>query len=46
MPDPPDKQSLQELLQRAGSGDETAWREIIETYTPRVYGLIRAERQR
>ena len=43
MPDPPDKQSLQELLQRAASGDESAWRVIIETYTPRVYGLIRAQ---
>src|SRR5262249_42828238 len=33
----------QETLQRAAGGDEGAWREIIEAYSPRVFGLIRAQ---
>ena len=39
----PEKTSLQEMLERAARGDETAWRQIIETYSPRVFGLIRAQ---
>ncbi len=35
--------SLEETLQRAAAGDETAWRDIVEAYTPRVFGLIRAQ---
>ena len=35
--------SLEETLQRAAAGDETAWRDIIDTYSPRVFGLIRAQ---
>ncbi len=35
--------SLEETLQRAAAGDEAAWREIVEAYTPRVFGLIRAQ---
>jgi len=35
--------SLEETLQRAAAGDETAWRDIVETYSPRVFGLIRAQ---
>lgn len=35
--------SLEETLRRAASGDEAAWRDIVETYTPRVFGLIRAQ---
>ncbi|MHC4991742.1 MAG: RNA polymerase sigma factor [Planctomycetota bacterium] len=43
MTEPPDKQTLQGLLQRASNGDESAWRSIIEIYSPRVFGLIRAQ---
>ncbi|MHC5004592.1 MAG: RNA polymerase sigma factor [Planctomycetota bacterium] len=39
----PDKQTLEEMLGRAGRGDEQAWRSIIEAYSPRVFGLIRAQ---
>ncbi len=35
--------SLEETLQRAAGGDETAWRDIVEAYSPRVFGLIRAQ---
>ncbi len=35
--------SLEETLQRATTGDEAAWRDIVEAYTPRVFGLIRAQ---
>lgn len=35
--------SLQANLQRAADGDETAWRRIVDTYAPRVFGLIRAQ---
>ncbi len=35
--------SLEETLQRAAAGDETSWRDIVEAYTPRVFGLIRAQ---
>ncbi len=35
--------SLEETLQRAAAGDEAAWRDIVEAYTPRVFGLIRAQ---
>ncbi len=35
--------SLEETLQRAAAGDETAWRDIVDTYSPRVFGLIRAQ---
>ena len=41
MPPPPPKK-LQETLQRAAGGDERAWREIVEAYHSRVFGLIRA----
>ena len=43
MSPPPPKESLEITLQRAGAGDETAWRQIVETYSPRVFGLIRAQ---
>ena len=42
MSEPLDKQTLQETLQRAAAGDEHAWRAVVETYSRRVYGLIRA----
>ena len=35
--------SLEETLQRAAGGDETAWRDIVDAYSPRVFGLIRAQ---
>lgn len=31
-----------ELLARAAGGDEVAWRTLIATYSPRVFGLVRA----
>ena len=39
----PEKQTLQLTLQRAAQGDQEAWRSLIETYSPRVFGLIRAQ---
>src|SRR5262245_26671107 len=39
-PQPPKK--LQEILQRAADGDQQAWREIVEAFHARVFGLIRA----
>lgn len=39
----PSGASLEETLQRAAAGDETAWRDIVETWSPRVFGLIRAQ---
>ena len=35
--------SLEETLQRAAAGDETAWSDIVDTYAPRVFGLVRAQ---
>jgi len=37
------KEHLEASLARAGRGDEDAWREIVERYSPRVFGLIRAQ---
>ncbi len=39
----PSGASLEETLQRAAAGDEIAWRDIVETWSPRVFGLIRAQ---
>ncbi|MCH8822798.1 MAG: RNA polymerase sigma factor [Planctomycetes bacterium] len=39
----PENETLQENLQRAAEGDEDAWRDIVETYSYRVFGLIRAQ---
>jgi RNA polymerase sigma-70 factor, ECF subfamily len=41
--DDDDKPDVQELLLLAADGDEDAWREIIERYTSRVFGLLRAQ---
>lgn len=38
----PEKPTLEATLQRAAEGDEIAWRDIVEQYSPRVFGLIRA----
>jgi RNA polymerase sigma-70 factor (ECF subfamily) len=42
MPDPQRKDTLEATLRRAAAGDELAWRDLVETYSPRVFGLIRA----
>ncbi len=39
----PDKETLEKTLQRAASGEEDAWRTIVESYSPRVFGLIRSQ---
>ena len=36
------KETVEAMLRRAAAGDETAWRAMVETYAPRVFGLIRA----
>lgn len=41
-PDPA-KQRLREMLQKAAEGDESAWRELVDEYSPRVFSLIRAQ---
>jgi RNA polymerase sigma-70 factor (ECF subfamily) len=38
-----DREALQAMLRRASAGDQQAWRQIIDTYSPRVFGLIRAQ---
>ncbi len=43
MPPSDDKHELEELLRRAAGGDEDAWRDIVEVYGRRVFGLIRAQ---
>jgi RNA polymerase sigma-70 factor (ECF subfamily) len=40
---PTPKESLEKTLQRAASGDEAAWRQVVAAYGPRVFGLIRAQ---
>ena len=39
----PAKESLEATLQRAAQGDESAWRQIVDTYAPRVFGLLNAQ---
>lgn len=39
----PSKRTLEQTLRRAAEGDERAWGQIVQTYTPRVYGLLRAQ---
>jgi RNA polymerase sigma-70 factor (ECF subfamily) len=43
MPMPGDKQALEAILQRAAAGDQAAWRQVIDAYSGRVYGLVRAQ---
>ncbi len=43
MAESPQKQTLEALLSRAAEGDESAWRQIVDTYSGRVYGLVRAQ---
>ena len=39
----PENTTLQENLQLAAEGDEDAWRYLVEAYSHRVFGLIRAQ---
>lgn len=34
---------LESTLQRAANGDELAWRDLVDAYAPRVYGLLKAQ---
>ncbi len=43
MPIQPDKQDLHKYIVAAANGDEDAWRTIIETYSHRVFALIRSK---
>lgn len=36
----PDTSGFQDILRRAGEGDEDAWREVIDAYGSRVYALL------
>ncbi|QDU72521.1 RNA polymerase sigma factor [Mucisphaera calidilacus] len=36
----PDAQPVDDCLRRASAGDDGAWRQIVETYSRRVYGLL------
>ncbi|UCD75764.1 MAG: RNA polymerase sigma factor [Phycisphaerales bacterium] len=37
------RQTIEALLSKAASGDEHAWRGLVEAYSGRVFGLIRAQ---
>ena len=43
MSEGPDNETIQETLQRAAAGDGRAWAVIVEIYSRRVFGLIRAQ---
>lgn len=43
MPSNPEKETLEQTLQKAAGGDEDAWRTIVESYSGRVFGLIRSQ---
>ncbi len=38
----PDGKQLAEIVKRAGSGDESAWRELIDLYSRRVYAMAKS----
>ncbi|MSR69023.1 MAG: sigma-70 family RNA polymerase sigma factor [Phycisphaerales bacterium] len=38
------KDQIAQWLARAGRGDEQAWRLLVEEFSPRVFGLLRAQR--
>jgi RNA polymerase sigma-70 factor, ECF subfamily len=40
---PQGRESLEATLRRAAAGDQAAWRDVVETYSGRVFGLIRAQ---
>jgi RNA polymerase sigma-70 factor (ECF subfamily) len=37
------RRALEAMLRQAAQGDQEAWREIVNTYSPRVFGLLRAQ---
>jgi len=39
----PDKETLESTLERAARGEEDAWRDIVNAYSARVFGLIRSQ---
>ena len=39
----PVRETLEATLRRAAAGDEAAWRGLIQAYSGRVFGLIRAQ---
>lgn len=39
----PERESLEATLRRAAAGDELAWRDLVQAYSNRVFGLIRAQ---
>src|SRR5690606_35072109 len=39
----PERDNLEAILRRAGQGDAEAWRVLVDTYSGRVFGLIRAQ---
>ncbi|MEM7228013.1 MAG: RNA polymerase sigma factor [Planctomycetota bacterium] len=43
MSDSLDKSTLERLLAGAIRGDEPSWREIVEHFTPRLYGYLRKQ---
>jgi len=43
MSPPPENETLEAILQRAALGEESAWRQIVERYSHRVFGLIRSQ---
>src|SRR5262245_57403808 len=40
--EPPAKGALEAMLRRAAEGDQQAWRTIVDSYSPRVFGLLNA----
>ncbi len=38
-----DRENLESTLRRAAGGDELAWRDLVDTYSPRVFGLVHAQ---
>ena len=36
----PDTSGFQDILRRAGAGDELAWQQVVEAYGSRVYALL------
>ncbi len=40
--DQPKSDQSENLLRAAADGDEASWRELVELYAPRVFGLLRA----
>ena len=43
MPTSPNKETLEITLERASRGEEDAWRDIVDAYSARVFGLIRSQ---